>query len=44
MLEHKDKKKRKISKDPVVEKADATQVKTTSKENEKDISDYERGE
>lgn len=44
MLEHKDKKKRKTSKDPVVEKAETTQSITISKENEKDISDYERGE
>ena len=44
MLEHKDKKRRKISKDSVVEKTEATQVRTTSKENKKDISDYERGE
>ena len=44
MLEHKDKKKRKISKDPVVEKTDTTKLRTTSKEKGKDISDYERGE
>ena len=38
------KKRRKISKDSGVEKTEATQVRTTSKENKKDISDYERGE
>ena len=35
MLEHKDKKRRKESKTTVVEKANTTQVKTTSGENKK---------
>ena len=44
MLEHKDKKRRKESKTTVVEKANTTQVKTTSGENKKYIRDYDRGE
>ena len=44
MLEHKDKKRRKTANDSVVEKTEAKQVRTTSKEKEKDIGDYERDE
>ena len=44
MLEHKDKKRRKTANDSVVEKTETKQVRTTSKEKEKDIGDYERDE
>ena len=44
MLEHKDKKRRKTANDSVVEKTEEKQVRTTSKEKEKDIGDYERDE
>ena len=43
MLEHKDKKRRKPSKNSVVEKTEVTQVIATH-EDENSISDYERSE